>query len=236
LGELSSAEKDVLVPAYDLSAACSGYIYGLLNAYDFLFGRPKGSVLLVTSETLSQKMDPSDYSTAPLFGDAATATVLLGGEHRPRWKAMLYRPVISAKSDRGGNLTVPLDFTQKSFIQMKGHRIFQEAVRNMTAMLKKACHDASLPLEQLDCIVPHQANQRIIEAMRERLNFPVEKVYSNICHFGNTSSSSIPICLKEILATRKKGERIGLCAFGGGYTFGAGIIEMVTDPPKAGNG
>jgi 2-oxoisovalerate dehydrogenase E1 component len=228
--ELSSGAGDVLVPAYDLSAACSGYLYGLQNAYDFLFGVPKGRVLLITAEALSEKLDRTDHSTAPLFGDAATATVLLGGEHRAQWKAMLYRPVISAKADESGSLFVPLAPNQAPYIEMKGHRVFQEAVRSMTMILRKACHDAALPVESLDCIVPHQANQRIIDAIRNRLELPRDKVYSNISRFGNTSSSSIPICLTDVLSTRKKGERIGLAAFGGGYTFGASIIEMATNP------
>ncbi len=236
LGELTSGERDAPIPAYDLSAACSGYLYGLFNAYDFLFGRPKGRVLLVTAESLSKKTDPGDFSTAPLFGDAATATVLLGGNYRANWKAMLYRPLISAKPDKGGSLIVPAGFDQASYIQMKGHRVFQEAVRSMAAILKKACHDASLPIEKLDCIIPHQANQRIIDAIQARLGLPAEKVYSNIRHFGNTSSSSIPICLSDILATYKKGGHVGLCTFGGGYTFGAGIIEMVADTHHAGDG
>ena len=233
LKELSVDEKDVQIPTYDISAACSGYLYGLSNAYDFIYSRPKGQVLLITAECLSKKVDPNDYSTAPLFGDAATATVLMGGDHSAKWKAMLYRPSISAKPDEGNSLTVPLGFEQEPYIQMKGHRVFQEAVRCMMAILKKACHDASLPIEQLDCIVPHQANQRIIDAIRERLGLPEEKVYSNIRHFGNTSSSSIPICLKDILANHQKGERIGLCAFGGGFTFGAGIIELTADTTES---
>ncbi len=236
LKDLSIDENDVQIPAYDISAACSGYIYGLSNAYDFLYTLPKGRVLLVTAECLSKKVDPEDFSTFPLFGDAATATVLMGGDHFAQWKAMLYRPVISSKPDEGNNLSVPLGFSQAPYIQMKGHRVFQEAVRSMMAILKKACHDASLPIEQLDCIVPHQANQRIIDAIRGRLGLPEDKLYSNIRHFGNTSSSSIPICLKDVLATHKKGERIGLCAFGGGYTFGAGIIEILSNPIESGGG
>ena len=226
LGQLLGGKKELQIPAYDLSAACSGYLYGLLAAYDFLFAKPEGRVLLVTSEALSQKTDENDFHTAPLFGDAATASVLMGGAHLAHCRAWLYRPVIGAKPDVGAHLTVPLGFRQAPYVRMKGHRIFQEAVINMIAILRKACHAAAIPVEELDCIVPHQANQRIIDAIKERLPIAPDRVYSNIRNIGNTSSSSIPLCLPAVLETSKPGERIGMCAFGGGYTFGAGILEL----------
>ena len=108
------------------------------------------------------------------------------------------------------------------FIQMEGRKVFSEAVRTMIASLNRACQQNDLNIDQLDLIVPHQANQRILDAIQNRIQ---PRVYSNIRHHGNTSSSSIPLCLSDILPQSKTSSRFGLCAFGGGFTFGASILE-----------
>jgi 2-oxoisovalerate dehydrogenase E1 component len=107
---------------------------------------------------------------------------------------------------------------------MKGQRVFREAVRSMVASLNRVCQRQGIDVDELNLIVPHQANQRIIDAIQSRVG---ALVFSNIrCH-GNTSSTSIPLCLDEVFPGAKKGDRFGLCAFGGGFTFGAGILEAV---------
>jgi 2-oxoisovalerate dehydrogenase E1 component len=219
-------KQEVLIPAYDISAACSGFLYALQAAYDFLHARPKAAVLIVTAETLSQKLDRSDFSTAPLFGDAASATVVYGAEHPQAIKTKLSRPVLSAKGDKGRNLTVPAG-NNGQYVSMSGQRVFVEAVRKMKFILESACREGGMKLSDLDLIVPHQANQRILEALQRRLDVTPERVYRNIRHTGNTSSSSIPLCLETLLEERTQGERIGLCAFGGGFTFGGAILEIV---------
>jgi 2-oxoisovalerate dehydrogenase E1 component len=106
---------------------------------------------------------------------------------------------------------------------MEGRKVFSEAVRTMIASLSRVCQSHGLGVEQLNLIVPHQANQRIIDAIQNRVS---SRVYSNIRTRGNTSSSSIPLCLTDVMPQSQSGDRLGLCAFGGGFTFGATILEM----------
>jgi 2-oxoisovalerate dehydrogenase E1 component len=106
---------------------------------------------------------------------------------------------------------------------MRGRKVFSEAVRTMVASLNRACLQQNMNVDQLDLIVPHQANQRILDAIQSRIT---PQVYSNIRHHGNTSSSSIPLCLADIFPSAVSGNRLGLCAFGGGFTFGASIVEV----------
>ncbi|PIE32259.1 transketolase [candidate division KSB3 bacterium] len=214
------------VQAYDISAACSGYLYALQTTYDFLNSCPHGKVLLVTTETLSRKLDLTDANTAPIFGDAATATLLYGTTHKDAIRAQLYRPVLSSKGDDGQSLRVPVHL-QDGYVSMNGRKVFSEAVRAMISMLELACKDAGIHSEDLDLVVPHQANQRIIDAIRKRIKFPTEKVYSNIREIGNTSSSSIPLCLEQVLQEDRSGDWVGLCAFGGGFTFGGTVLKMI---------
>ncbi|MFP4534176.1 MAG: beta-ketoacyl-ACP synthase 3 [Spirochaetaceae bacterium] len=212
-------------PAYDINAACSGYLYGLQIAYDYLHQDASRPVLLVTTEALSPRLDTSDPSTAPIFGDAATATLLHGGKGSEGALAKVHRPVISAKGEDGATLSVPTQSVET--IAMDGPKVYLEAVRSMIAMLTQACSVAGTTLDGLDLIVPHQANQRIINAIRQRSKQPREKLYSNIAHNGNTSSSTIPLCLEELLANRAFGDKLGMAAFGGGYTYAGGVIERL---------
>ncbi len=221
LNRLAARKGEAMVQAFDINAACSGYLYALQAGYDYLQSRPQGRVLVVTTEVLSPLLDPEDFDTAILFGDAASATVLYGEADFDRSLARLHRPEVSAKSDVGGALSVPL--LHDGFIQMQGRKVFSEAVRTMVASLNRACLLRNLNVDQLDLIVPHQANQRILDAIQSRIK---PRVYSNIRHHGNTSSSSIPLCLADVFPAAPTGNRLGLCAFGGGFTFGASIVEM----------
>lgn len=221
LNRLAVGKGEAMLQAFDINAACSGYLYALQAGYDYLQSRPQGRVLVVTTEVLSPLLDLDDFDTAILFGDAASATVLYGEADAERAIAQLHRPELSAKSDVGGALSVPL--LHDGFIQMQGRKVFSEAVRTMVASLNRACKLRGLNVAQLDLIVPHQANQRILDAIQNRIE---PEVYSNISHHGNTSSSSIPLCLADVLPKAKSGDRYGLCAFGGGFTFGAGILEV----------
>ncbi|MEE2685807.1 MAG: 3-oxoacyl-[acyl-carrier-protein] synthase III C-terminal domain-containing protein, partial [Planctomycetota bacterium] len=217
---LSMGDSETMIQAYDISAACSGYLYALQAGYDFLQSTPQGRVMVVTAEVLSPLLDMSDFDTAILFGDATTATLLYGENHFSRSVASLHRPDLSAKGEDGSTLSVPL--MNDGFIQMKGTRVFTEAVRSMISSLTRACDRDGIDVDDLKMVVPHQANQRIIDAIQSRIN---PQVFSNIRHYGNTSSSSIPLCLNDLLPNAEMGDRFGLCAFGGGFTFGAGIIE-----------
>lgn len=221
LNALTQSRGEIMLQAYDINAACSGYLYALQAGYDFLQSRPQGRVLVVTTEVLSPLLNRDDFDTAILFGDAASATVLYGEAWMENSLAEMYRPELSAKGDKGDVLSVP--FLRDGFIQMQGRRVFHEAVRTMITSLTRVCDLQQMSIDKLDLIVPHQANQRILDAIQSRVQ---ARVCSNIRQYGNTSSSSIPLCLAEVIPTATSGSLLGLCAFGGGFTFGASILQM----------
>ncbi len=222
LNGLVRGRSNATLQAYDINAACSGYLYALQSGYDFLQSNPQGQVLVVTTEVLSPLLNRDDFDTAILFGDAASATVLYGESRFERSKGRLLRPELSAKGEDGSTLSVP--FRDAGFIQMQGRKVFSEAVRSMIASLNRACQREGIGVNDLNMIVPHQANQRILDAIQSRVG---ANVYSNIRRYGNTSSTSIPLCLTEVLPTTNEGDRLGLCAFGGGFTYGATILQAV---------
>lgn len=215
------------LPAYDLQAACSGYLYALATAWDYLQGHPGARVLVITTEAMRSIVDIDDPDTSPIFADAATATVLGTGSAGAHGLARLHRPVLSARGEDGSSLRVPLP-REGARVHMDGRRIFAEAVRRMGGMLAQACTQSGLTLADLDMVVPHQANGRIIEAMRTRLKLAPERVWNEIRLQGNTSSSSIPLALDSVLRRPDTGARIGLCAFGAGYTFAGAVLERKT--------
>ena len=211
--------------AHDVSAACSGYLYALQNAYDLLQAHPQGRVLLITSEVLSPLVDAADFETGMLFSDGASATVLVTGDASRDAPLLLSRPVLSAAGEPGKYLTVPASRADGA-ITMDGNKVFSSAVRSMSDILLQACAAASCTVHDLDLVVPHQANARILHAVATRLGVPIGRVASNIRERGNTSSSTIPICLAERWAELKPGQKIGLTAFGGGFTYGAALLDV----------
>jgi 2-oxoisovalerate dehydrogenase E1 component len=225
LTALVGAKTDRSVPAFDISAACSGYLYGLQVAHDMIKSSPESCVLLVTSEVLSPLLDLNDQSTAFIFADAATATILSSSPLASN-AAMLKRPLLSSKGDVARSLCVPLS-SKEGYITMKGADVAREANKGMPAILTQACNLSGLTPGDLDLLIPHQANKRITAAVQRRLKLPDEKVFSNIKHLGNTSSSTIPICLNQVLPEIGAGSKIGLVAFGAGYTLGAAILETI---------
>ena len=234
-----SGQAELMV--YDVNAACSGWLYALDAAHNTIQHNPDSAVLVVTTECLSRVVNPEDFDTAILFGDAATATIMRGhiADVPPRSDAApprlspppppgamyLSQPVLSGKADPRRALTV--GFEGRGHITMEGKRVFTEAVRAMTKMTQAAFDRSGIPLDDLDWLVPHQANERIFEAVRSRLDIPVPKVINLIAQHGNTSSSSIPLALAKSAHLLKPNQTVGLCAFGGGFTFGAAILEMV---------
>ena len=224
----SHMEKDsedmFLCPAYDVNAACTGYIYALQIAYDFLQSQPENAVLLITAESLSTKLDLSDASTAPIFADASTATLLTSNQHRLKCKNRLFRPIIGANGEDGSILNVPI--SEQEYIKMDGQKVFRRAAQDMITSLKRACNDALIELSDLTKVVAHQANQRILNAVSNRLQLEDGVMFSNIRNLGNTSSSTIPLCLNTLMHDFKKNQYIGLTAFGGGFTFGGSILKI----------
>jgi 2-oxoisovalerate dehydrogenase E1 component len=226
LHELSPAKGEVLMQAHDVNAACSGYMYALQSAYDFLSNAPDKKVLVITAETLSPMVNHDDQKTMALFGDAATAS-LVSCEQRPgNISIRLNRPFLSATGVEKKVLYVP-NMGSNEFIEMEGLTVFKLAVRKMINVLDGACAESGLSVNDLDKIVPHQANERIIEAIRKTIKCPPEKMFNHIRKYGNTSSNTIPIALTELLPEMAPGKLIGLTAFGGGFTFGAAVIEKV---------
>lgn len=229
LRELDPEAKHELM-VYDVNAACSGWLYALDTAYHTILTQPHKAVLVVTTEALSRVVDPQDFGTVILFGDAATATIVRGTTdgspqlNKGGQAMVLERPVLSGKADPGDILTV--GFQGQGHIHMDGKRVFTEAVRAMTKMVKQAFDESSIPLDEVDWLVPHQANRRIFESVRARLKVPEEKVIDLIAEHGNTSSSSIPLSIAKSSHKFKKGDTIGLCAFGGGFTFGAAVMGV----------
>jgi 2-oxoisovalerate dehydrogenase E1 component len=220
----SSSPRDM--PAHDVLAACTGWLYALQSAHDTCHCRPDSRILVVTAEAMSRFLNPDDFDTAIVFGDAATAVVVSGGSEALRSPLRVHRPLVAARGEDGSILNVGrVGENGCAPVEMRGVKVFPLAVRQMNAMLHEACSAAGLAMADLDWIVPHQANGRIIDAAQQRAGVPAERVVNNVSRFGNTSSSSIPIALAEMLAQGRTG-RLGLAAFGGGFTFGAAVAEM----------
>lgn len=220
--------------AFDLSAACSGFIYALEVADALIKRKGYNYVLVVGSEKLSMHVDWKDRNTCILFADGAGAVVLSPMEGN--------RGIISTHLHSDGSLgnilCVPAGGSRRpvSFatleenlhcIKMQGNETFKIAVRSLEEVVLEALNFNNLNPSEIDLIIPHQANLRIIEAIAKRLNFPMEKVYVNIHKYGNTSAASIPIALDE--ANRegkiKEGDLILMNAFGGGMTWGACLVR-----------
>ena len=231
LAELCKDGPQAEMPAHDVLAACSGYLYALANAHDILQGNPAARVLVVTAEALSPVTNPDDFDTAVLFGDAATATLVCGpdapviaGPGEPSRWVMEHRPVLSGLADANAALVVPMPApTCPGYVTMNGREVFAQAVRAMIKVLGQACSDEHLRMEDLDLIVPHQANARILDAIARRLKAPTGQVFDVIARHGNTSSSTIPLALTQVPGEGAR--RVGLVAFGGGFTYGAAILR-----------
>jgi len=222
--------------AFDISAACSGFIYAVNLAHGMIASGRMERILVVGAEVLSRVTDWEDRATCVLFGDGAGAAVL---EPCPLGEGILSTRIRSDGSLAdllvipGGGSRKPL--TESSyrergqFIKMKGDGVFKYAVRAMADATREAIEDAGVSVEQIDLLVPHQANVRIIEAMNARLKVPQERVVVNLDRYGNTSSASIPIALDEAVREGrvKPGDLVALTGFGGGFTWGSVVFRNV---------
>jgi len=176
---------------------------------------------------MSQYTDPNDFDTAIVFADAATATLVHGPESPlySRSRAWLHRPVLSARGEDGTILHHGRPGEPN--VNMDGLKVFPMAVRQLISLLRQACEKGHQAVEELDYIIPHQANGRILDAVDQRLKLPSGRLVNRVRHSGNTSSSTIPLVLAELLAGNPSPKgRAGLCAFGGGFTFGAALLEF----------
>ncbi|HZD03574.1 MAG TPA: beta-ketoacyl-ACP synthase III [Longimicrobiales bacterium] len=216
--------------AFDIEAACSGWLYGLSLAEGYLTARRGEIALVIAAEKMSAIVDWTDRSTCVLFGDGAGAAVLkpssdgrgiLSSYHRSdgRLADLLYRP--------GGGAAIPMDEgvleRKDHLVKMEGREVFRNAVRNMAEAADFALQQAGITGADVDLMVPHQANVRIIEATAKYAGIPMEKVYVNVDRFGNMSSATIPVALDELLecGRLRPGMNVLSVAFGAGFTWGA---------------
>lgn len=199
--------------AMDISAACSGFMYGIITAKQFIETNAYKHVLVVGVEKLSKIMDWEDRNTAVLFGDGAGAAVV--GQVSEGRGILSFE--LGADGSGGKHLY------QDEYIQMNGREVFKFAVRQMGQSAVNVIEKAGLTKDEVDYLIPHQANIRIMEASRERLELPIEKMSKTIHKYGNTSAASIPISLIDDLADGKikDDDVIVFVGFGGGLTWGA---------------
>ncbi|WP_373229964.1 beta-ketoacyl-ACP synthase III [Cohnella sp.] len=219
--------------AFDLSAACSGFIYGLANAAGFIATGMYRYVLVVGAECLSRITDYTDRNTCILFGDGAGA-VVLGEVPEGRGFKSFKLGADGAGGDLlricGGGSRVPSTeqsvTERRHFIEMNGRDVFKFAVRVMGSAAEEALAAAGIDKADIDLLIPHQANIRIIQSALERLDLPEEKAAINLDRYGNMSSASIPVALAEAVEEGRvsEGDRLVLVGFGGGLTWGASVL------------
>lgn len=202
-------------PAMDISAACAGLIYGIVTAKQFVENGSYGKILVVGVEKLSKFIDWEDRNTAVLFGDGASAAIISTVSEG--------RGILSFELGADGSGGKHLFLNDQKHIYMNGREVFKFAVRQMGESAVNVLEKAGLTKEDCDFLIPHQANIRIMEAARERLQLPVEKMSKTVHKYGNTSAASIGISLVEELKNGKVKEDdiLVLVGFGGGLTWGA---------------
>ncbi len=219
---------------FDINAACSGFLYGLHIADGFIRSGMHRKVLVVGTEVLSRLTDWDDRTTCVIFGDGAGAVILEQSEGESGIIAMKIRSdgrLWELLNIPGGGSRFPASeetVRQKlHYIKMKGNETFKIAVRMLEDIALKTLEENNLKPSDLSLMIPHQANQRIIQATAERLNLPMEKVIMNLDRYGNTSAATIPIALDEAVTSGKvkEGDIILLEAFGGGLTWGSALIK-----------
>lgn len=221
--------------AFDIEAACTGFIYGLAIGDAFIGNGTYSKVLVTGAEVLTRFIDWEDRSTCVLFGDGAGAAVLEPGDDGQRGiisthlhsdgrlAELLYAP--------GGVSRMPVTHEvidkKLNTVKMQGNEVFKVAVTKLTEVVEEVLEVNGLTEEEIDFLVPHQANLRIIQATAKRLKLPMEKVVVTVDRHGNTSAASVPLALDEAVRTGRiaSGDRVLLEAFGGGLTWGAALVR-----------
>lgn len=220
--------------AFDINAACTGFIYALKLGRSLIRSGEAKNALIIGAETLSKALNWEDRGSCVLFGDGAGATVLTSTEEDCGIKC------VNVKSDgsKGDSLVIqglPLNSPFKdgrevseNYINMNGREIFKFATKVMEESIVEILEKENIKIEDIDAIIPHQANLRIIDYVVKRLGIPREKFITNLQNYGNTSGASIPIALCESIneGNLKKGDNIIMVGFGGGLTWGAALIKL----------
>ncbi|AWM40936.1 3-oxoacyl-[acyl-carrier-protein] synthase 3 [Gemmata obscuriglobus] len=224
------------IPAFDLSAACSGFLYALSVGAQFIYTGAARHALLVGADVLSRTLDFTDRNSCILFGDGAGAVVLSAA---PPADNSIRALRLYCDGSRQELIQVPSKVTptpppgtslpRLDHIRISGREVFRFAVTRMVELIERAEHDVcELGLPGVDVLIPHQVNQRIIDAALESTGFPRDKVMVNLDRYGNTSAASVPIALDEALRTGrcKRGDTVLLVAFGGGLTWSSALVTL----------
>ncbi len=221
-------------PAFDISAACSGFMYSLHTGYCFVKSGEFNNVLVIGAELTTRITDYYDRTTCVLFGDGAGATIV-GKTDKNK---IIYSKIFSNGSGAemlyipagGTKLPTSVETVEKRlhYVKMNGRELFKIATLKMTEMINNTLEELNMEPEDISLLIPHQMNTRIMEAVCERLNFPMSKVFVNIDKYGNTGSASIPVALDEAIKGKKikEGDLICLASFGGGLTWAITLIQF----------
>jgi 3-oxoacyl-[acyl-carrier-protein] synthase-3 len=224
------------IGAFDLNAACSGFVYGISTAAQFIQNGVYKHVLVIGAETLSRVVDYTDRNTCILFGDGAGAAVISRGDDPGRG---LQSFALGANGGgahfiqvpAGGSLhpSSPQTLAERMhYLKMNGREVYKFAVHQMTESLRAAMESCNLTADTVKLVVPHQVNQRIIDSATEKMGFPKEKVFINIDRYGNTSAASVAIALDESRKLERcgQGDWIIMVAFGAGLTWAAATVKL----------
>jgi 3-oxoacyl-[acyl-carrier-protein] synthase-3 len=233
--ELQASLGATRAVAFDVGAACSGWLYGMQVAEGMMAAGSAETILVVGAELLSHLVNWKDRNTCVLFGDGAGATIVKRSTKQRGILScymrsdgtlanLLQRPMGGAAN----SLTAEILAEGSHLIQMQGREVFKNAVRSMADACDRALDGAKLSSSDIDLLIPHQANVRIIEATAKHANVPMDKVFVNVDRFGNTSAASIPIALDEAVAQGrvKEGTIVMFVAFGAGFTWGSMVVRF----------
>ncbi len=227
-----------VAPAMDINAACAGFMYALVTASQFIATGNAKCVLIVGADVMSRTVNPDDKKTYPLFGDAAGAAILTASDRSPGTGTGILSYQLGSEGCGGDMLCIPAGGTRvpltpaayaagEQYLRMDGRGVFKWAVRIFEESSRDVLQHANMSIEQLDFIVLHQANQRIIDSAVSALAVPAEKVFVNLDRYGNTSAASIPLALDEAVRSGKieSGNHVLLCGFGAGLAWGTALMR-----------
>ena len=214
--------------AFDLQAVCSGFVYALATADSFIRAGTHRRALVIGAEVFSRIMDWSDRGTCVLFGDGAGAVVLVPGE-----APGIHASVLRADGSHADILSVPGNvcggrIVGSPYLQMQGGQVFKFAVKVLDEVARETLAAAAMKVADIDWLIPHQANVRILEATAKKLGLPRERLVVTVDHHGNTSAASVPLALDEYVRAGniRPGHRVMLQGVGGGFTWGATLVTM----------
>ncbi|MEM9548798.1 MAG: beta-ketoacyl-ACP synthase III [Bacteroidota bacterium] len=224
--------------AYDINAACSGFLYALTTGAKFIESGSHKKVVVIGVDFMSSIIDYTDRTTCVIFGDGGGAVLLEPNEEFGIQDSVFKgdgegRHYLHMKA--GGSLKPPSVETvvaREHYVFQDGRPVFKAAVKGMTTTFKTLLERNEMDQNEIDWLVPHQANMRIINSVADMLDFPKEKVMINIQNYGNTTAGTLPLCLADYESQLKKGDKVVLTAFGGGFTWGSTLLTWAYDGNK----